>query len=89
MTISPPSDSINPASGPSLDQAAELLASQGRTRDAIALVEQALFVHPRDPDALLLLTLLLLGTGSDRDRHFGMGYLRRVQWRAPKKPSID
>jgi hypothetical protein len=65
---------------PALSHAVELLALQGRERDAILLVERALREHASD-DVILLFTLLLLNTGRRSDRRLGRAYLQRMQWR--------
>ncbi len=71
---------------PALVEAAELLASQGRRRDAIALVERALRER-RDADTMVLLASLLLGAGSVREQNLAFAHLRRLQWLAPP-PSV-
>ena len=80
MTQRAPTTTRPPRSAdPSLKEAAELLASLGRRREAIALVE-SVFRERRDADTALLLTLLLLGSGSDDDSRLAHAYLRRLQW---------
>ena len=62
-----------------LKEAAESLAAHGRRREAIVLVERV-FRERRDADTALLLTLLLLGSGSADDSRLAHAYLRRLQW---------
>ena len=71
---------------PALTEAAELLASQGKRREAIALVEQALRER-RDTDTTLLLITLLLCSNSRADQNLGFAYLRRLQWTAGARAS--
>jgi hypothetical protein len=66
----------------SLTEAAELLAAHGRRHDAILFVAFALRQN-RDNDTALLLVLLLLSSGTERDRAAARHYLRRVQWQIP------
>ena len=75
------------ASDPALREAAESLAAQGRRREAIALVE-LVFRERRDADTALLLTLLLLGSGSADDARLGHAYLRRLQWQPRSLESV-
>jgi hypothetical protein len=62
-----------------LTEAAELLAAQGRRREAIALVEHALRER-RDANTTLLLASLLLGASSIAEQNLGFAHLRRLQW---------
>ncbi|MBX3186258.1 MAG: hypothetical protein KF819_04550 [Labilithrix sp.] len=67
-----------------LARAALLLTAHGRGRDAITLVERALRARS-DPETVMLLALLLLGTGDRRDWRRAHVHLRRLQWRAPAR----
>ena len=72
---------IHPDSDPSLDRAAELLAANGRQRDAILLVERAIREESSDGNVLLL-AALLFGTRSSSDRRLAANHLQRLQIRA-------
>lgn len=63
-----------------LHEAAELLVSQGRGRQAIALVELALS-QGGETGTVLLLALLLLATGRPSDSRRARAHLRTLAWR--------
>ena len=71
-----------------LAEAAEFLSMHGRLKDAIALVESA-YRARRDNDTALLLTLLLLESGSEVDQKLAHAYLRRVQWQPQRFGCAD
>ena len=82
-----PTERPSDARDPALREAAESLAAHGRRRDAILLVEHV-FRERRDADTALLLTLLLLGSGSADDSRLAHAYLRRLQWQPSTLESV-